>query len=202
VTLLLLYGFLEIVGRSAESPTCLAAEFNTVAWDKLAAPFRRLVEKSCGESIPPPEPRVAASHVQARRDNLPLKFYNGIRLHGLLAGETLLDLVFQPGVKERLLYLFHRAVLANTLVLLTSHFVVVIQEELKVAQGWIVTYIPRANIRGIHCQPRGQWNELSFQLNLEGQKAEVILRLNDEATQAWKAVWEDQNGEWHGPPLT
>lgn len=200
VTLLLLYGFLEVVGCGVDAPTRLAMEFNTVAWDKLAAPLRRLVESSRGGHIPPANPQPLPAEVRSRREGLPLKFKNGIRIHGLLEGEELQELVFQPGVRERLLFLFHRAVLANTLVLLTGQFVVVIQEELKVAQGWVVSYIPRGNITQVTCQAKAEWNELVFQLDRDGQTAEYVLRLGETVALEWKGIWEKSGGRWKDLP--
>jgi hypothetical protein len=43
VTLLLLYGFLEIVAQGHTSPTRLGVEFNTMAWYWLSLPLRQLL---------------------------------------------------------------------------------------------------------------------------------------------------------------
>jgi hypothetical protein len=196
VSLLLLYGFLEIVGCGPDSPIRLSMEFNTVAWDKLAAPVRRLLKECRPQLLSPLQGSVYSPEAQSAAHKLPIKFSNGISIHGLLPGERLEDLVFQPGIKERLLLLFNHAVLANTLVLLTDHFVVVIQEELKVAQGWIVSYIPRQNITAIQCCSSGQWNDLTFKLSSSGQSAEYNLRLDDPAAQSWKSAWTHQGGLW------
>ena len=92
--------------------------------------------------------------------------------------------------------------LANTLVLLTSQFVVVIQEELKVAQGWVVSYIPRGNITEITCQQKAEWNELVFQLDKHGQTVDYPLRLGETVTQEWKSIWEKCGGRWMDLPTT
>ncbi len=197
VSLLLLYGFLEVVGRGQESCVRLGVEFNTVAWDKLSSPIRQLLQTTKPEPAKAEDSRTYAPGLQAKCEQLPLKFSNGVKIHGLLPGEELQGLVFQPGIKERLLFLFNRSVLANTLLLLSNNFVAVIQEELKVAQGWILSYIPRSNIASIQNRPSTQWNELTFQLSREGQFAEYKLRLNNEAGEAWRSLWTDQGGEWH-----
>jgi hypothetical protein len=199
VSLLLLYGFLEIVGQGQDSPTHLQVEFNTVAWDKLSSPLRQLLQTTKPVPAAPDLPCTYAPGLQAACEQLPLKFSNGVKIHGLLPGEELQDLVFQPGVKERLLFLFNRSILANTLLLLSSNFVVVIQEELKVAQGWILSYIPRRNIMGMQEKQSGQWNELTFQLNRLGQSADYKLRLNNEAMEAWRSVWTRHGGTWPQP---
>lgn len=129
-------------------------------------------------------------------EKLTLKFSNGLRIYGLLPGEKLEDLVFQPGDWKRWLFLFRRPVLANTLLLLSSNYTVVIREELEVAQGWIISYIPRSSIVGIQNQPCSLWNELTVQLNRGDQTAEYKLRLTDEAAQAWREQWIQHGGQW------
>ena len=44
VTLVLLYGFLEIVAQGHGSPTRLSVEFNTVAWERLSPHLRQLLQ--------------------------------------------------------------------------------------------------------------------------------------------------------------
>ncbi len=200
VTLLLLYGFLEIVGQGRDGLVRLGVEFNTVAWEKLSRPLRRLLQVARPGPALPGEATGATPSARSAWDKLPLKFSNGIRIHGLLPGEELQDLVFQPGVSERLLFLFHRAVLANTLVLLTTNFVAVIQEELKVSQGWIVSYIPRQNITGIQSWPGEHWDELRFQLERRDQSTDYILRLAPAAAQAWRELWTRLGGQWQDLP--
>lgn len=39
--------------------------------------------------------------------------------------------------------------------MLTTNYVVVIQEDLRVHQGWIITYIPRHDICTIVCKDDG-----------------------------------------------
>ncbi|HZY44612.1 MAG TPA: hypothetical protein VFF70_07675 [Anaerolineae bacterium] len=133
-------------------------------------------------------------------EKLTLKFSNGLRIYGLLPGEKLEDLVFQSGDWKRWLFLFRRPVLANTLLLLSSNYTVVIREELEVAQGWIISYIPRSSIVGIQNQPRSLWKELTVQLNRGDQTAEYKLRLTDEAAQAWREQWIQHGGQWQDLP--
>jgi hypothetical protein len=200
VTLLLLYGFLEIVAQGPTEPTRLGVEFNTVAWYQLSSPLRQLLRASQSTvGVPSGETSYASSTRQAF-ENLPLKFSNGVKIYGLLPGEELEDLVFQPGTWERRLLLFRRPVSANTLLSLTSNYVTVIQEDLHVSQGWIISYIPRSNIVGLQGQPRGLWNEVTFQLKRGGQTAEYKLLLEGAAVQAWRERWIQHGGQWQDVP--
>jgi hypothetical protein len=118
----------------------------------------------------------------------------------VLPGEKLEDLVFQPCTWKHWLFLFQQPVTANTLLLLTSNYVVVIQEELRVAQGWIITHIPRIGITGMQNQPRGLWNELSILLNRRDQYADYKLLLKSEAVDAWRMQWIKHGGQWQDLP--
>ena len=194
-SLLLLYGYLEIVSEGETTPARLGMEFNTVGWNQLSRPLRQLLQTTIAA------PRRATSRTcspaaRPALDKLPLKFSNGVVLYGLLPGEEMQDLVFQPGTWRLKWRFFKQPITANTLLLLTSNFVVLIQEELKVAQGWIVTYIPRDGIVGIRNQPRGLWNELAIQLKRGGQTAEFKVLLESQAAQVWRAQWIEHGGQW------
>jgi hypothetical protein len=200
VALLLLYGFLEIVAQGRTSPARLGMEFNTVAWHRLSLPLRQLLQATQATPGAPTGETTCTPAAQQALEKLPLKFSNGAKIYGLLPGEELKDLVFQPGVWERWLILFRHPILANTLLLLTSNYVAVIQEELNVSQGWIISYIPRSSIFGMQNQPRGLWNELTVQLQRGDQAAEYKLLLQDEAVQAWRVKWMHSGGQWQDLP--
>lgn len=129
-------------------------------------------------------------------EKLPFKFANGLKIYGLLPGEALEDLVFQPGVWKRWLYFFRRPILANTLLMLTSHYMVVIQEDVDVKQGWILTYIPRSSIVEIQNQPYRLWNELIVRLKRGEQSAECRIMLKSKAVEDWRASWTRHGGRW------
>ena len=96
--------------------------------------------------------------------------------------------------------LFRRPVTVNTLLLLSTHYLVVIQEELKVAQGWIITYLPRSSIAAMQSRPSGLWSELWFQLSRGDQSVDVTLLLKSEAIAAWRSLWIEHGGQWHDLP--
>jgi hypothetical protein len=200
VTLLLLYGHLEIVAQGHTSPTRLGMEFNTVAWYRLSLPLRQLLLATRATPGAPGGETTYAPAVQQAFEGLPLKFSNGVKIYGLLPGEELKELVFQPGTWKRWLLLFRRPVSANTLLSLTSNYVTVIQEELDVELGWIISYIPRSSIAGMQSQPRGPWSELTVQLKRGDQTAEYKLLLEGEAVQAWRRRWMEYGGQWEDLP--
>jgi hypothetical protein len=200
VTLILLYGFLEIVALGISTPTRLEMEFNTVAWDRISRPVRQLLQAAKTTPANSIEKASFSPAMQKAVGNLPLKFFNGVRIYGLLPGEDLEELVFQPSVWERRLLLFRRVVLANILLMLTSNYMVIIQEELEVSQGWILTYIPRKSMVTIQNQPSSQWNELTVNLRKGKQTTNCKFLLTTEAVQSWRIYWIQHGGQWQDLP--
>lgn len=196
VTLILLYGFLELGAKGPGSPTQLSVEFNTVGWYQLSKPLQRLLQVTKAKPNEPTDKISFSPAATKALGKLPFKFSNGLRLHGLLPGEELEDLVFQAGTWEYRFLVIRKAISANTLLLFTSNFVVIIREKLGFQYGWIVTYIPRKNILGIQNQIHGPFNELSFNMKRGEQTMEYKITLMNEAAQEWKAKWIEHGFEW------
>ncbi len=201
VSLLLLYGFLEFVTPGEREPVRLGVEFNTVDWYCLSAPLQTFWDATKATVDLPVQPAgTHSSVIQRAFEELPLKFLNGLRIYGLLPGEELEEFVFQASISQPWLHFFQRPVSANTLLALTSHYMVVIEEELNVKQGWIVSYIPRNGITRIQSQPCDLWNELSFQLKRGDQSVDYKLMLKNEAVEAWHKPWVQRGGVWEELP--
>lgn len=196
VTLILLYGCLEICGMGSDSPTTLITEFNTVAWDQISIPLRRLLEATKTQSNEPSHKESVPVDVNQKPSKLPLKFSNGLKLYGLLPGEKLEDMVFQTGEWKRKFLVIKKPISANTLMLLTSNYMIIIREELGFQYGWIITYIPRNCIVGIQNQIRETGNELTIRLKRGEQSTEYKLPLMNEATEQWKEVWKERGFRW------
>jgi hypothetical protein len=197
-SLLLLYGFLEIVAQDPVSPLRIGMEFNTVAWERIFRPLRQLLASRAGTAataskITPSPP------VQAALAGLPLKYSNGVKIFVSLPGEELEELVFQPGLwsgRKSWPFFFRKPITADTLLCLTTNFLIAIQEEPKVRRGWIVTYIPRSSCLEIHNRAHGAWSELAVRLEQSSQAAEVSLPLRSAAVETWRGVWLRHGGRW------
>ncbi len=59
--------------------------------------------------------------------------------------------------------------------LLTTNFWVILQEEVGVKQGWIVSYIRRDSIQGILEQGHDLWSELAIKLKRSDQTADYCV---------------------------
>ncbi len=195
-SLLLLYGYLEIVAQGQDALVQLGMEFNRVSWYAMSAPLRQFLLINKAVFGVPADQIAYSSTARQAFEKLPLKFFNGVQLYGLLPGERVEELVFQEGTQKRRLYLFRQPVTANTLLMLTTNYVVTIQEDLNVHQGWIITYIPRQNIRAIACQEDGLWNELSIQFKQQEQTADCKFLLAKQASDTWRMQWIGHGGQW------
>lgn len=195
-TLMLLYGYLEIVAQGQDAPVRVAMEFNTVSWYAISGPLRHFLSISKTALSVPPDQVTYSPNARQAFEKLPLKFFNGMQLYGLLPGEQLEELVFQEGTQKCRFYLFQQPKTANTLLMLTTNYVVVIQEDLNVRQGWIITHIPRHNICAIECQEEGLWNELSIQFKRQERTTNFKLILAKQASDAWRMQWIGHGGQW------
>lgn len=196
ITLILLYGFLDILAHGEATPTHLNVEFNTVAWCLLTKPLHSLLPANIAPSWSQAhEPEYSAVMHHAMRE-LPVKFANGVKIYGLLPGEQLEELVFQPGTSQRWLHFFQRPLTPNTLLLLTNHYVVLIREDLNTKQGWILKYIPRECIVDMQTQRCDLCNELVIRLKRDDQMAQYKLFLASKAVEAWHSRWIEHGGQW------
>lgn len=189
--LLLLYGRLELAGKSKGDLARIVVEFNTVGTPRLLPALRRLVALAweAGAEIP-----VSREGTLPEFEDLPLKFKNGLRLYGLQPGERLLGLVFQPSLWERHGSLFRRQISANTLLALTNRDVVIVEEERtgrKNPYGWILTFCPLACVKGFDASSGELWQELQLHLSRAGVAVDRPVTLERETVQAWQNLWAD-----------
>jgi hypothetical protein len=74
VTLILLYGFLEIVAQGNSTPTRLGVEFNLVAWAQLSRPVRHLLQAAIPAPASAMDKTPYSAAAQQADNKLPLKF--------------------------------------------------------------------------------------------------------------------------------
>lgn len=190
--LLLLYGCLELVGQAGDALARVLVEFNTVGIHLLLPGLRQLLPLAWGhtELAIPAEKRIEGRLPDFER--LPLKFRNGLRLYGLQPGECLLEVLFQPGLWEHYGRFFQRQVSANTLLALTDHEVVIVEEERtgrKNAYGWILTFCPLACLKEFETTPGEGQQELHLHLIRDGVAVDHQVILAPETALAWQNLW-------------
>jgi hypothetical protein len=196
LTLLLLYGFLEIVAQGEQTLVRINIEFNTVAWSILSGPLEQFLSSTVQHSKMPDENIIITPSIGNAILKLPYKFSNGYYLYGKLPNEALLGLAFQPIAHSRWWIFDRRAKLVNSLLLLTSNFFIVMQEDVRVKLGWIISFIPRSNILLMRNNHSSQWNELTIHIERNGQQLEQQVTLKNEITLQWAEIWVRNNGKW------
>jgi hypothetical protein len=190
--LLLLYGRLEVAGQVSGALAKVMVEFNTVGVHLLLPGLRQLLSLAWGQT----ELTIPAERQTDRQlpefENLPLKFKNGLRIYGLQPGECLLEVLFQPGLWRQYGPVWQRQISANTLLALTDHEVIIVEEERtghKNAYGWIVTFCPLACLKEFETTPGVEQQALQLHLTRNGVAVDRQVTLASETALAWQNLW-------------
>jgi hypothetical protein len=199
LSLLLLHGHLELIGQAGDILTRIVVEFNTVGERLLQPGLRHLVRLALNQTTAltaDPDQSEIALH---RLAWLPMKFSKGLYYHGLQPGERLLGFIFQPDIwTRRWRFLLHQ-VSANTLLALTDHQLIILEEEKKgkhANYGWIFTFCPLAGVAGIELKPGEVWPELQIHLGRGGKTVECRVMLEQKQARAWRELWTQYGGKW------
>jgi hypothetical protein len=151
LTIMLLYGCLELVGQGSDAPVTISVEFNTVGDHLLWPPLRRLVQMAWGAAWPGASSSGTAEAMLARLRKQSYKFGNGLEIHALQSGEHPLGFVFQPNIWQPLWRFFRRKVTATTLLTLTDRQILLLEEDPQknVNYGWIFNFFPLDCVTGM-----------------------------------------------------
>jgi hypothetical protein len=221
ITLILLYGLLKIEAINQEKISIIEMEFNTINWHQLSGPLYAMlhskyidnksmqkqehqgnimlaqkelpIEGINFEASPLPffPPRAAGYRIEKR-----IKFTNGIRIYGLLPNETLMGVIFQPECWEPRFVLFRKRLIANTMILRTTDYLIIMKEELNVGQGWIIAYIPWINIRCINQRLKGIWQEIEIVAERNEQSDGYKLLISNQVAEEWRSDWIRFGVQW------
>ncbi|MBE7469151.1 MAG: hypothetical protein DPW09_16305 [Anaerolineae bacterium] len=206
LSLLLLYGQLELVGQARDILTHITVEFNTVGEHHLRPGLRHLVNLALSQTTALPASETEVETVWRELNRLPMKFANGLRYHGLQPGERLLGFVFQPDIWTRRWRFLPHQVSANTLLALTDRQLIILEEEKKGNQanyGWIFTFCPLAGVAAMDLKPAKTWPEVQIRLGRGGVTTDRRVTLEQEQARAWQALWfrYGGHGEEQGEPV-
>jgi hypothetical protein len=206
LSLLLLYRQLELVGQVSNILTRVVVEFNTVGEHYLRPGLRHLVHLALSQTTALPANQAQVETIWRELNRLPMKFANGLRYHGLQPGERLLGFVFQPDIWTRRWWFFPHQISATTLLALTDHQFIILEEEKKGKEanyGWIFTFCPLAGVAEIELKPGGSWSELQIRLGRGGVTVDRRVTLEQEQARAWRELWAQYGGqeEKQGKPV-
>jgi hypothetical protein len=192
LSLLLLYGRLELAGPVGSGLTRVVVEFNTVGESLLQPGLRQLLRLAWGQTTAQGDNQPPGAAVLEKLNRLPMKFRNGLRHRGLQPGERLLGFVFQPGIWTRRWRFFSHQVTATTLLALTDCQLIILEEDKTGGQasyGWIFTFCPLAGVAGIETRPAGAWQEVQVHLERGGVTVDRQITLEPEVALTWHDLW-------------
>ena len=198
LSLVLLYGRLELAGLVNGTLSRVIVEYNTVGHDLLRPALYQLLRMTWKQD----QAQDNDEHTGILLDQLEeqsLKFRNGLRYYALQSDERLLGFVLQPRITQRYWRLFRRLIAPAALLALTDHQLIVIEENrtTSAAYGWIFTFCPRTCVAGIEAKPNTEYQDLTARLVREQVTVDRQVRLSDEKATAWRDIWTRHGYEWN-----
>lgn len=192
LTLILLYGRLEIWGAHAGQPLKTELEYNTVAHHLLAPALRGLIRKTWQQNAAA-KSRPARETTLNGFESVSYSFYNGLRLEALQPEERLLGLIYQPEIRAPRLRFFHRKVAPRTALAITDQQLILLQEDLayRTHHEWIFTFCPRHRVSYLKQTPMESWQRVSFHLRPESVHQSVDITLESEKAQHLVSLWAE-----------
>ncbi|HPH98654.1 MAG TPA: hypothetical protein PKW33_21980 [Anaerolineaceae bacterium] len=191
LSLILLYGKLEIyylnLGRVEKSEM----EYNTVSHKLLAPCLRKLIQKTW-QLNPPPRPcQPDATFPDFVRTSY--SFYNGLISEAISPGETVLGYVYQPEIHEPWLKIFRKKVAPKLVLAVTDQQITILQEEMKTHahNEWVFSFIPLHRVSFIQQRIDRSWIKLVINLKTEGSPLPIEIILEPAQASKWAAIWRD-----------
>lgn len=192
LSLIMLYGRLELCGAVNGNLTRAVMEYNAVNHRLLTPALQHLFELACGPSNPNEAKDDLTEKLLEKLGQQSLKFRNGLREYTLQPGERLLGLVFQPCVEQIYLGILRRRVVPIAVLALTDRNFLILEEGLSNATsyGWFITFCPRACVAGFDFKPNMMWQDMSIRLTRNNLTAERQVKVEEKAVRDWQALWE------------
>lgn len=195
LSLILLYGKLEIFAVPNGQAKKIEVEYNTVAHDLLAPLLRRLIKKTW-QNNPGKFKRAVEEAAFSDFVNISFSFYNGLNNEAIQAGERVLGYVYQPELCEPWLRIFHRKIFPQIVITLTDQQLILLQQDLKfhTHHEWIFTFIPLYRVATIEQIQDKSWQKVSIKLFAESEEQTIDLLFEPEIAGKWHKIWTGVNG--------
>jgi hypothetical protein len=194
LSIYLLYGKLELIGIQNSISKKIIVEYNTVAHRLLTPHLDKFIQ-----SIWKWNKNDQRNHKQdetfADFINISYNFYQGMMDEGLKIGEFITGYLYQKELFEPFLKIFRKKIFPMTLMSLTNHQLVFLQEDLeyRVHHEWIFTYIPLHRILGmdaINDEKNGNVRVI-YQLDSGPINTNIELLLTGKNWDDWRNTWDN-----------
>lgn len=182
VSLILLYGRLEIIAANDGESDRIVAEYNTVAHELLEPALHRFLSMAAqrieNKIFDPSLERDAWSEVSG----LHMKYANGLSLHAISKDEQLLYIAFQPAIRKIVFLGFTRRIAFPVLFALTNQqFIILGEEQAKghTDYGWVINYCPLSVIDHIETVPEKQYQRLIIHLHFKEVQVKHEVKVDE-----------------------
>jgi hypothetical protein len=194
LTVVLLYGRLELCCVADGTLTRIVVEYNTVGHYLVQPGLLNLLDLACKPIASEQLPNWKTPGLLGQLEGKSLKFRNGLANYALQPDEHLLGYVYQPRILKRYWRVFKRLLAPAGLLALTDRELILIEEGRSSATsyGWYFSFCPRTNITGFETMPNGELIDLSVQLTKEAVTTDHLMTLDVKTTQEWQALWMSQ----------
>jgi hypothetical protein len=189
LSLILLYGKLEIWGLEKGTATKIEVEYNTVSHHLIEPALKRLVQNTWNGN-PPAETDFQPDLSFGSFVHTSFSFYNGLCNHALQAGESVLNYVFQPEIRRPVLKIFRKKVAPQSVMVLTTQQLILLQEDLRQSthHEWIFTFVPLHRVCGLEEQTYKTWQKWVVRLLPAAGAPEIELILDPDNGPGLSAV--------------
>jgi len=194
LSLILLYGKLEIWGVDGNKVSTIAVEYNTVSHHFLSPLLKALLRKTWVEN-PISNMPVLPDSTFPGFVNTSFSFYNGLKGEAIQPGESVLGHVYQPELREPVLKIFQRKMFPQTVLAVTNHQLILLQQDLKskTHHEWIFTFISEYRISHFSTEGIRDRQKITFHLVPEfaGQNIEILFESQN--LQKFLTIWNGIN---------
>jgi hypothetical protein len=191
LSIILLYGLLEIWFFDLGKLSKLEVEFNTVGYPILGPMLRGLVRKTWKFNRRDMT-ELPRDKTFDKLEAISFSFYNGLRIEALQAEEKLLGHIFQREIKVPWLRFFRRSIAPQTAIAVTDKQIILLQQDLKFTkhhEEWIFTFCPLYRVVEVKEEPFNQWQKISFQL-LPFTQPKIEVLLENKNIKEWRGIWD------------
>lgn len=194
LSLVLLYGKLEIWGVNEGGALKIEAEYNTASHSLLSPLLRGLLretwQKNQGREMD-----------LAREDatfpdfvKTSYSFYHGLAIEALQPDETVFGYVYQPEIRDQRYRVFKHKIFPQTVLSLTSRQLILLQQDLKYKthHEWIFTFIPLYRISHMSQEMVDDRQKFSIHLIPDSVRQKTEILLEPQNAQKWEAIWKNK----------
>ncbi len=193
LSLILIYGRLEIWGCQSGQVAKIDLEYNTVIQPRFTPVLQKLIRKTWPKETP------ASASMTGDPDfrnfvNTSYSFYNGLKVIALQPDEQVLGHLYQPEISEPRLRYLKKKIHPKTVFALTDKQIVLLQEDLAFRKHyeWIFTFCPLQRVAAMEETASGDWQKLSIRLAPAAANMQIDLLLTAENARKCVDLWQVQ----------